>query len=157
MFAIEYVTLFNGILPVLAKWKVPLPLGGTSNHFKTDILKSIGAWDPYNVTEDADLGIRLFREGYRSSTITLPTFEEAPSQLWPWIKQRTRWVKRMDANPHGTQPQSCTFFNRCRIEERLGISLDNDINHFVRIDPSILLGLIILANLKLRCSDFDWF
>lgn len=93
MFAIEYVTLFNGILPVLAKWKVPLPLGGTSNHFKTDILKSIGAWDPYNVTEDADLGIRLFREGYRSSTITLPTFEEAPPHIWPWIKQRTRWIK----------------------------------------------------------------
>jgi len=56
-------------------------------------LKSIGAWDPYNVTEDADLGIRLFREGYRSATITLPTYEEAPPQLWPWVKQRTRWLK----------------------------------------------------------------
>ncbi len=93
MFAIEYVTLFNGILPVLARWRVPIPLGGTSNHFKTDILKKVGAWDPFNVTEDADLGIRLFREGYRSSTITLPTFEEAPPALWPWIKQRTRWLK----------------------------------------------------------------
>ena len=93
MFAIEYITLFNGILPVLAKWNVPIPLGGTSNHFKTAILKNIGAWDPYNVTEDADLGIRLFREGYRCSTISLPTFEEAPPKLWPWIKQRTRWLK----------------------------------------------------------------
>lgn len=92
-FAIEYMTLFNGILPVLAKWGVPLPLGGTSNHFKTDVLRKVGAWDPYNVTEDADLGIRLFREGYRSETITSPTFEEAPSKLTPWIKQRTRWIK----------------------------------------------------------------
>ena len=93
MFAIEYVTLFSGILPVLAKWNVPIPLGGTSNHFKTEILKNIGGWDPYNVTEDADLGVRLFREGYRCSTITLPTFEEAPPKLIPWIKQRTRWLK----------------------------------------------------------------
>lgn len=93
MFAIEYVTLFSGILPVLAKWNVPIPLGGTSNHFKTDILKSIGAWDPYNVTEDADLGIRLFREGYRCSTIRLPTYEESPPEFIPWVKQRTRWLK----------------------------------------------------------------
>ena len=93
MFAIEYVTLFSGILPVLAKWNVPIPLGGTSNHFKTQILKNIGGWDPYNVTEDADLGVRLFREGYRCSTITLPTYEEAPPELIPWIKQRTRWLK----------------------------------------------------------------
>ena len=57
------------------------------------ILKSVGAWDPYNVTEDADLGIRLVREGYRASTISLPTFEEAPPKLVPWIKQRTRWMK----------------------------------------------------------------
>jgi len=93
MFAIEYFTLFNGVLPVLAKWGVPIPLGGTSNHFKIDILKNIGAWDPFNVTEDADLGIRLFREGYRCSTITLPTFEEAPPNFIPWVKQRTRWLK----------------------------------------------------------------
>lgn len=93
MFAIEYVTLFNGILPVLAKWHVPIPLGGTSNHFKTRILKNIGGWDPYNVTEDADLGVRLFREGYRCSTLTQPTFEEAPPELIPWVKQRTRWLK----------------------------------------------------------------
>lgn len=93
MFAIEYYTLFNGILPVLAKWKVPVPLGGTSNHFKIRILKNIGAWDPYNMTEDADLGIRLFREGYRCKTISLPTYEEAPPKLMPWIKQRTRWLK----------------------------------------------------------------
>lgn len=93
MFAIEYATLFNGILPILAKWQVPIPLGGTSNHFKTRHLKKIGGWDPFNMTEDADLGIRLFREGYKCSTITLPTYEEAPPFLMPWIRQRTRWMK----------------------------------------------------------------
>ncbi|MGI9353291.1 MAG: glycosyltransferase family 2 protein [Rhizobiaceae bacterium] len=93
MFAIEYLTLFNGILPVLAKWRVPLPLGGTSNHFKTEILRKVGAWDPFNVTEDADLGIRLYREGYRCETLSMPTYEEAPSQILPWLRQRTRWIK----------------------------------------------------------------
>lgn len=93
MFAIEYLTLFNGILPVMAKWRVPIPLGGTSNHFRTAALKAVGAWDPFNVTEDADLGVRLYREGYRCNTLNLPTFEEAPPNLWPWITQRTRWIK----------------------------------------------------------------
>ena len=93
MFSIEYLTLFTGILPVLAKWKVPIPLGGTSNHFKASILKDVGGWDPYNVTEDADLGIRIFREGYHTETITTPTFEEAPPTLAAWTGQRTRWLK----------------------------------------------------------------
>ncbi|MEO0327603.1 MAG: glycosyltransferase family 2 protein [Pseudomonadota bacterium] len=93
MFWIEYMTLFNGVLPVLARWNIPIPLGGTSNHFRTNVLQKIGGWDPFNVTEDADLGIRLYREGYRCGTISLPTFEEAPPDLWPWITQRTRWIK----------------------------------------------------------------
>lgn len=155
MFAIEYVTLFNGILPVLAKWQVPIPLGGTSNHFKIDILKSIGAWDPYNVTEDADLGIRLFREGYRSSTITLPTFEEAPPELFALGQAKNQVAKRMDANNNGSQPQPNSFFRGCWIEKRLGISLNNEFNCFICINPSILPGHIILANLELKCPDFD--
>jgi len=93
MFAIEYLTLFNGILPVLGRWRMPMPLGGTSNHFKMDALRSVGSWDPYNVTEDADLGIRLARNGYFCSTITLPTYEEAPPKWTAWKTQRTRWLK----------------------------------------------------------------
>jgi glycosyltransferase XagB len=93
MFALEYDVLFRGILPVLAKLSAPLPLGGTSNHFKTDILRMVGGWDPYNVTEDADLGIRLARYGFRCGTISLPTWEAAPTKYWIWTKQRTRWVK----------------------------------------------------------------
>ena len=70
-----------------------MPLGGTSNHFRTRALKNVGGWDPYNVTEDADLGIRIYREGFYTSTINSPTYEEAPPRLGVWIGQRTRWVK----------------------------------------------------------------
>ena len=93
MFAIEYTTLFGLILPVLEQWQSPIPLGGTSNHFRTQVLRKIGAWDPHNVTEDADLGIRLARGGYRCGTIKLPTMEEAPPFFGVWFKQRSRWIK----------------------------------------------------------------
>ena len=63
LFALEYSALFRGLLPMLARYRLPLPLGGTSNHFRTGALKGVGGWDPFNVTEDADLGLRLFRLG----------------------------------------------------------------------------------------------
>ena len=72
---------------------MPLPLGGTSNHFRRAALVEVGGWDPFNVTEDADLGLRLARFGYRSATLDLPTLEEAPATLRPWMRQRTRWFK----------------------------------------------------------------
>ena len=93
LFAIEYAALFDGLLPALAALGLPLPLGGTSNHFRREALERSGGWDPFNVTEDADLGIRLARFGYRSATLVLPTFEEAPATVGDWIKQRTRWFK----------------------------------------------------------------
>lgn len=92
-FAMEYSMQFDGVLPMLAALDMPLPLGGTSNHFRTGALRAVGGWDPYNVTEDADLGVRLARFGYRSGTITRPTYEEAPRTTKLWLKQRTRWLK----------------------------------------------------------------
>jgi cellulose synthase/poly-beta-1,6-N-acetylglucosamine synthase-like glycosyltransferase len=92
-FAMEYSMQFDGVLPTLAALDMPLPLGGTSNHFRVEALRAVGGWDPYNVTEDADLGIRFTRFGYRSGTITRPTYEEAPRTTWLWLKQRTRWLK----------------------------------------------------------------
>ncbi len=92
-FAMEYSMQFDGVLPMLAALDMPLPLGGTSNHFRTRALRAVGGWDPYNVTEDADLGVRFARFGYRTSTITRPTYEEAPQTLKLWLKQRTRWLK----------------------------------------------------------------
>ena len=93
LFGIEYSCLFDGLLPYLASKKAPIPLGGTSNHFKKTVLETIGGWDPYNVTEDADLGMRLARAGCVVKMLSKPTFEEAPITLNIWLKQRTRWFK----------------------------------------------------------------
>jgi cellulose synthase/poly-beta-1,6-N-acetylglucosamine synthase-like glycosyltransferase len=93
LFAFEYAALFRGLLPWLSAKGVVLPLGGTSNHFRREALEAVGSWDPFNVTEDAALGLRLARFGYRCGTITYPTFEEAPHRLKDWLPQRTRWFK----------------------------------------------------------------
>ncbi|SNT57576.1 Glycosyltransferase, catalytic subunit of cellulose synthase and poly-beta-1,6-N-acetylglucosamine synthase [Tardiphaga sp. OK246] len=93
MAAVEYAGLFAVFLPGLVALGMPLPLGGTSNHFRTDTLRGIGGWDAYNVTEDADLGIRLARLGYRSVTIPSVTLEEAPIAFGAWLRQRSRWMK----------------------------------------------------------------
>lgn len=93
MFAFEYAGLFRRLLPWLSSQRLVLPLGGTSNHFRRAALDAVGGWDPYNVTEDADLGVRLARFGYRASTISRPTYEAAPRTLSVWLPQRTRWFK----------------------------------------------------------------
>src|SRR5207244_1551522 len=92
-FAIEYACHFELLLPMLASLNMPVPLGGTSNHFRTGILRALGAWDPHNVTEDADLGLRLARAGYLTGMIDAATFEEANCELGNWITQRSRWLK----------------------------------------------------------------
>ncbi|WP_319533141.1 glycosyltransferase [uncultured Cohaesibacter sp.] len=92
-FAVEYAALFDGLLPFLSAEKLPVPLGGTSNHFPTAVLREVGAWDPFNVTEDADLGMRLTRLGYHIGILQTDTWEEAPVQYGAWLKQRTRWFK----------------------------------------------------------------
>lgn len=93
MFGLEYAVNFEVLLPALADWGVPLPLGGTSNHFPRRLLQRIGAWDPFNVTEDADIGVRLARFGRRSACIASRTYEEAPLHWRQWLPQRRRWIK----------------------------------------------------------------
>lgn len=93
MFEAEYAGQFDVFLPGMARMKLPLPLGGSSNHFRTAILRQVGGWDAYNVTEDADLGFRLARFGYGSVTFASTTFEEAPISFGAWLRQRTRWMK----------------------------------------------------------------
>jgi len=92
-FTIEYGTWFRFLLPGLVSVGAPIPLGGTSNHFRTPLLRALQAWDPYNVTEDADLGIRLARLGYSVGVLDSMTEEEANSDFVNWIKQRSRWYK----------------------------------------------------------------
>ncbi|HOJ40208.1 MAG TPA: glycosyltransferase, partial [bacterium] len=92
-FTAEYSTWFDLYLPGLARLEAPVPLGGTSNHFRMDVLKAIGGWDPFNVAEDCDLGIRLYRRGWRTRILESTTWEEACSRLSDWWRQRSRWVK----------------------------------------------------------------
>jgi cellulose synthase/poly-beta-1,6-N-acetylglucosamine synthase-like glycosyltransferase len=92
-FIAEYAGQFDFFLPRLAAFDLPLPLGGSSNHFRTKTLRDVGGWDPYNVTEDADLGMRLARFGYRCSVIESTTYEEAPANIRRWLGQRSRWFK----------------------------------------------------------------
>jgi cellulose synthase/poly-beta-1,6-N-acetylglucosamine synthase-like glycosyltransferase len=93
LFAGEYAGQFDVVLPMLVTHRLPVPLGGTSNHFRLNVLRRIGGWDAFNVTEDADLGIRLARFGWRTGLIASTTWEEAPSRLTAWLRQRTRWFK----------------------------------------------------------------
>lgn len=92
-FALEYSVLFDVTLPGLARLGLPIPLGGTSNHFPREVLDRWTGWDPFNVTEDADLGIRLARMGGRVGMLSSTTWEEAPVRFRGWLPQRTRWLK----------------------------------------------------------------
>jgi glycosyltransferase XagB len=115
LFTAEYAGQFDVFLGGLAALHLPLPLGGSSNHFRTAILRKIGAWDAYNVTEDADLGMRLARFGYRSTLIASTTYEEAPAALGPWLRQRTRWLK-------GWMQTWCVHMrNPMRLKRELGL------------------------------------
>lgn len=92
-FSLEYAGLFDVLNPGLLKSGLPILLGGTSNHFRTAALRHIGGWDPWNVTEDADIGFRLVRAGGYMADLPYRTLEEAPATIRAWLKQRTRWHK----------------------------------------------------------------
>lgn len=92
-FTIEYAGWWRVLLPGVARLGLVLPLGGTTLFFRRDVLEKLGAWDAHNVTEDADLGMRLAREGYRTELVQTVTHEEANCRALPWVKQRSRWLK----------------------------------------------------------------
>ena len=92
-FTLEYATWFRLILPGVQRLGLFVPLGGTTLFFRRDALEEMGAWDAHNVTEDADLGLRLARRGYRTEIVETTTYEEANAAVLPWIKQRSRWLK----------------------------------------------------------------
>ena len=90
---VEYSTYFDLTLSGYQLFRLPLPLGGTSNHFRTELHRQVGPWDPFNVTEDCDLGLRIYEKGYRTTLFNSTTYEEANCELWNWMRQRSRWVK----------------------------------------------------------------
>jgi glycosyltransferase XagB len=108
-FTLEYSALFDGLLPALARMGLPVPLGGTSNHFPRDLLEQLGGWDPFNVTEDADVGLRIARAGMAVAMVRSTTWEEAPLRFRPWLYQRTRWMKGWMQTwlVHMRQPRRC--------------------------------------------------
>jgi glycosyltransferase XagB len=93
MFTLDYGLWFDQMLPGLDRLNIPIPLGGTSNHFKIEVLRELHGWDPFNVTEDADLGVRLTQKGYRVGIVDSTTYEEASCHAGNWIRQRSRWMK----------------------------------------------------------------
>ena len=115
MFSLEYGYWFGTMLPGLDRLGLPIPLGGTSNHFRVPELRGLLGWDPHNVTEDADLGLRAAVEGYVVGVIDSDTDEEACAELRPWIRQRTRWIKgyMQTALVHARSPR--------RLVRRVGI------------------------------------
>jgi cellulose synthase/poly-beta-1,6-N-acetylglucosamine synthase-like glycosyltransferase len=94
LFAADYVQWYYMLFPGMVRGAQPLvPLGGTSNHFRVEVLRRLGGWDPYNVTEDCDLGVRITRVGLRVGALDSTTWEEAVPRVLPWVRQRSRWVK----------------------------------------------------------------
>ncbi len=91
LFAIEYAMQFTFLLPAWLACRAPTPLSGAGNFFRAGVLRKVGAWDPFNVTEDADLGIRLARFGYDIEILKSPVYETAPAKFRDWFSQRTRW------------------------------------------------------------------
>ena len=92
-FQAEYAAQFLILLPFYELYKLPFPMGGTSNHIRMEALRTYGGWDSHNVTEDADLAFRLSRFGYDIRTLSFPTLESQPETLVQWLPQRTRWLK----------------------------------------------------------------
>jgi cellulose synthase/poly-beta-1,6-N-acetylglucosamine synthase-like glycosyltransferase len=134
-FTLEYTTWFDLFLPGLNRLGVPIPLGGTSNHFKTAALREVGGWDPFNVAEDCDLGMRLHKVGYRTQVLDSTTWEEANSRLGNWVRQRSRWVKGY-IQTHLVHTRECLTGPRIAVAVALGAwlayGLANAGRHLVR-------------------------
>ncbi|HOX07447.1 MAG TPA: glycosyltransferase [Planctomycetota bacterium] len=157
-FTLEYTAWFDLYLPGLHALNVPIPLGGTSNHFRTAALKELGGWDPYNVTEDCDLGVRIERAGYRTRILESTTWEEANSRLGNWIKQRSRWVKGY--------VQTHLVHTRRRLATMRGMGLKNYLSFLLTVGglPAVLLlnplywlvGLLFIFNIGHDSAGWHW-
>lgn len=151
-FEIEYRIWFHYLLPAIDMLDLPVPLGGNSNHFKVKELHQIGLWDSYNVTEDADLGIRIYKYNFRTKIMNSRTLEEAPFEISNWLCQRSRWIKGFLQTffvfLSNKQSSKLNFSQRIFITTFLGFSTYSFLIlpfYFINFDRSILafLNLII--------------
>ncbi|MDN3494538.1 glycosyltransferase [Planococcus sp. APC 4015] len=154
MFSLEYSYWFDYMLAGLDVRDLPIPLGGTSNHFRTGALRELGGWDPYNVTEDADLGIRSSALGYRVGVVDSTTMEEATSRMGIFIGQRSRWIKgyMQTALVHARRPG--------RLVGKIGLRRFAAFALLIAGTPLTFLGVIpftalLLASFFLPWADFS--
>ncbi|WP_292257742.1 glycosyltransferase family 2 protein [Brevundimonas sp.] len=144
-FAAEYAALFEVVLPGMAALGLPFPLGGTSNHLRAQALREVGGWDGFNVTEDADLGFRLWRAGWRSGVIARPTYETPPGGVRAWLPQRTRWLKgfMQTWGVHTRRPSELGWRGFASLGVTLGMSLLSALAHAPAI--AWLVSALMLA------------
>ena len=130
-FALEYGALFEVMLPAYARLGLPFPLGGTSNHFRREALSQAGGWDAWNVTEDADMGLRLAALGWRLGVLATPTWEDAPTALNVWTPQRTRWIKghMQTWGVHMRTPFAGGWRRAAALQVTLGLSILSSLLH----------------------------
>jgi glycosyltransferase XagB len=144
MFTLEYSFWFDYLLPGLDTLRLPIPLGGTSNHFKTAILRELGGWDPFNVTEDADLGIRAAMHGYRVGIVNSTTYEEANKQLGNWLRQRSRWIKGYMQTALVFSRDPLALLRRAGLRQTLGFILLIGGTPLIFLMQPIAIGLTLL-------------
>jgi glycosyltransferase XagB len=142
LFSIEYSILFDYVIKGLQTLKMPLPLGGTSNHFIVEKLKEVGSWDAFNVTEDADLGLRLCHYGYKSAVFDSITLEESPISLKSWVIQRSRWIKGQIL----TALLHLNLQNKLTVREIIGILFSIYIPNLIYILLPFYILLCFLTN-----------
>ncbi|HTH82689.1 MAG TPA: glycosyltransferase family 2 protein [Mucilaginibacter sp.] len=160
MFTLEYSYWFDYMLPGLDNFDIPIPLGGTSNHFKFEHLIELGGWDPFNVTEDADLGVRAYAKGYKVAIINSTTYEEANNEMFNWVRQRSRWIKGY------MQTHLVHMRNPVALWKQIGWRGFLGFNFFIGATPitflvyplllSIFLAYVILDMTAIRSIFPDW-
>jgi glycosyltransferase XagB len=155
-FTAEYAGHFDVFLPKLAALGLPLPLGGSSNHFKTEILRKIGGWDAYNVTEDADLGMRLARFGYKAAVIDSTTHEEAPADVRRWLGQRTRWLKGWMQTWLVHMREPYRLFRELGLRGFLTFQFIVGGNALVALFHSVFMTMLIYKAARLALQGCDW-
>lgn len=152
-FALEYLYWFDYYLPGLDRVGAPIPLGGTSNHFRSSWLRMIGAWDPYNVTEDADLGMRIYKRNKKIALINSYTYEEAVSKFQNWFRQRSRWQKGYIQTYLVHMRRPIYLFKKLGLKKFLYFQAVIGGNVFVvLVNPILWLGLLISL-----FTPFDYF
>lgn len=149
MFTLEYSYWFDYMLPGLDTLDIPIPLGGTSNHFKLQELIDLGAWDPFNVTEDADLGVRAYAKGHKIAIINSTTYEEANNEPFNWIRQRSRWIKGY------MQTYLVHMRNPAALVRKIGWKGFLGFNFFIGATPVIFLVYPLLLTFFICYIVFD--